>query len=246
MTETATWAKVSEAATDVGSACTATVAALDLLDQSQVPIALYQSAQAARLAAVNGAGTAQTLIFLATQVSEVSAQAEAARVLEAAVAKDPQASEEDKEEAKDELVRRRRIRDAFEVQARAAVRSSIETANHAQVAARETERLGGDLGVSGGPQATLALVANNLAAAMRALVGADPVAASLRSLLAVSATSDGIREWFPVDPEMTSVRGSILAPFTMTAAKKEEPEPKKPDDEDLGVLVKRLVAKLAE
>mgnify|MGYP003583134829 FL=1 len=65
------------------------------------------------------------------------------------------------------------------------------------------------------------------------------------SLLAVAALSESLREWFPVDPEMTSVRGTVLVPQAMTAKKPPAPEQGKPEDESFDALLKKLLAHLA-
>ncbi|WP_194397513.1 hypothetical protein [Microbacterium atlanticum] len=82
-------------------------------------------------------------------------------------------------------------------------------------------------------------------AAVRDRVKDDPLAESIAKLLSVAAVSESLREWFPVDPEMTPVRGTVLVPQIMSSKKPEAPPAKKPEDEDLAVLVKRLLGHLA-
>lgn len=82
--------------------------------------------------------------------------------------------------------------------------------------------------------------------AIRALVDKDPVAKSIRELLPVASLNESLRAWFPVDPEMTAVQGTLLVPQMMTE-KEPEPEPeKKPEKESIWTLLKRLLAHLAE
>ena len=75
---------------------------------------------------------------------------------------------------------------------------------------------------------------------------ADPLAASISELLPVAALSESVREWFPVDPEMTPLRGTVLVPAAMTAKKKDADPAPDPDDVDLAVLVKRFLAHLSK
>jgi hypothetical protein len=81
---------------------------------------------------------------------------------------------------------------------------------------------------------------------MRAVVVQDDHLAVIQQLLAVAALSESLREWFPVDPEMTSVRDTVLIPGTMTAPKPEPEPPTEPDELSLDVLMKRLLAHLAK
>jgi hypothetical protein len=82
-------------------------------------------------------------------------------------------------------------------------------------------------------------------ALLRAEVKDDPLAESINRLLPVAALSDGLREWFPVDPEMTVVRGTVLVPPGMTAKKADPAPEKKAEEESLVVLVKRLLGHLS-
>ena len=83
-------------------------------------------------------------------------------------------------------------------------------------------------------------------AAVRTKVTDDVYLKDVDDLLAVAALSESLREWFPVDPEMTSVRGTVLVPRTMTEKKPEAPESEKPEDKSLDVLLKELLAHLAK
>jgi hypothetical protein len=73
----------------------------------------------------------------------------------------------------------------------------------------------------------------------------EPVAASLVALFEVAALRPENREWFPVDPELASVRDSIIVPAKMTDG--DEPEPPATaataeSDDELTMLLKRLLA----
>lgn len=83
-------------------------------------------------------------------------------------------------------------------------------------------------------------------AAVRAKVTDDAYLKDIGDLLAVAALSESLREWFPVDPEMTSVRGTVLVPQVMAQTKPEAPKTEKPEDQSLDVLLKRLLAHLAK
>ncbi|MGX5772073.1 hypothetical protein ACWKWN_15080 [Microbacterium trichothecenolyticum] len=83
-------------------------------------------------------------------------------------------------------------------------------------------------------------------AAVRTKVTDDVYLKDVDNLLAVAALSESLREWFPVDPEMMSVRGTVLVPMLMTQKKPEGPKPEKPEDKSLDVLLKELLAHLAE
>ncbi len=83
-------------------------------------------------------------------------------------------------------------------------------------------------------------------AAVRDLVEGSPYLKDVDDLLAVAALSESLREWFPVDPEMTSVRNTVLVPRAMTDTKVEPPDPQKATDKSLDVLFKELLAKLAK
>ncbi|MDQ7878325.1 hypothetical protein Q9R08_10105 [Microbacterium sp. QXD-8] len=83
-------------------------------------------------------------------------------------------------------------------------------------------------------------------ALLRDQVKGDPLAKSINELLPVAALSEGLREWFPVDPEMTVVRGTVLVPAGMTAKKADPAPEKKAEEESMVVLVKRLLGHLTE
>ena len=83
-------------------------------------------------------------------------------------------------------------------------------------------------------------------AAVRAEVTSNDYVKDVHDLLAVAALSESLREWFPVDPELTSVRGTVLVPKVMAEKKPEAAKPKKPEDKSLDVLLKELLAHLAK
>jgi hypothetical protein len=82
--------------------------------------------------------------------------------------------------------------------------------------------------------------------AVRKVVKAEALLKEVDDLLAVAALSESLREWFPVDPEMTSIRGTVLVPKAMTDKKPDPPKPEKPEDKSFDVLLKELLAHLAK
>ncbi|MGU3645880.1 hypothetical protein ACLBXX_13005 [Microbacterium sp. C23T] len=83
-------------------------------------------------------------------------------------------------------------------------------------------------------------------AAVRTKVSSEPHLTEVDELLAVAALSESLREWFPVDPEMTSVRGTVLVPKVMTESKPAAEKPVEATDKSFDVLFKELLAKLAK
>ncbi|WP_457101139.1 hypothetical protein [Microbacterium sp. P5_E9] len=102
--------------------------------------------------------------------------------------------------------------------------------------------------INGKSEETVALArrANRLATAVQAQSDLATIISSLRALLTVAAVSPGVREWFPVDPEMSAISNTPVVPATMTAPPEEPASPQDPTKESLENLLKKLLAHLAQ
>jgi hypothetical protein len=272
MTTTVDWKTVNEVASAIQTECLAlSTTAETILTTNGVGAQLADSALFTRSAADGAAAAAKSLETAAAKLTDLIAASVVAIVPAPTVhpgaaktsgtAGAAAAKGAPKATAPVPAVQHMSV-DSAAARGLSAVRAALRALDSALGAASATVALAGELEVElptsmPAPQANkgtkdtpahddMSRQIATLKVTARHLVDTDTVAASILELLSLAAISDAVREWFPVDPEMTSARGTLLVPATMTAKKKPKPVATPPDDEDIIVLAKRLLAHLAK